>query len=176
MTPEYNGYLAHYGVQGQKWGVRNWQNEDGSYTEEGKHHYGWGYGKQNTASIRRQTAQKPRTASPYKPTDPASERETERRIQEEAVRKEKARKILAIAGGITVAAALVYGGHKLGQLLGKRQYAVKQAYRANRINDYFQREQAKANGTWDKASERLYWKDRKKTSRSAVKYYATGRW
>lgn len=29
-------YLAHYGVKGQKWGVRNYQNRDGTYTELGK--------------------------------------------------------------------------------------------------------------------------------------------
>lgn len=28
-------YLAHHGVKGQKWGVRRWQNEDGSWTPEG---------------------------------------------------------------------------------------------------------------------------------------------
>lgn len=27
--------LYHYGIKGQKWGVRRFQNEDGSYTEEG---------------------------------------------------------------------------------------------------------------------------------------------
>lgn len=27
--------LYHYGIQGQKWGVRRYQNEDGSYTREG---------------------------------------------------------------------------------------------------------------------------------------------
>jgi tRNA A37 N6-isopentenylltransferase MiaA len=31
--------LAHYGVQGQKWGVRRFQNEDGTLTEEGKARY-----------------------------------------------------------------------------------------------------------------------------------------
>ncbi len=29
-------YLAHHGVKGQKWGVRRFQNKDGSYTNEGK--------------------------------------------------------------------------------------------------------------------------------------------
>ena len=29
-------YLAHHGIPGQKWGVRRFQNEDGSYTAEGK--------------------------------------------------------------------------------------------------------------------------------------------
>lgn len=32
----------HHGVQGQKWGVRRWQNPDGSLTPEGKEHYGLG--------------------------------------------------------------------------------------------------------------------------------------
>lgn len=37
---EYPTYLIHYGVPGQKWGVRRWQNEDGSLTPEGYEHYG----------------------------------------------------------------------------------------------------------------------------------------
>lgn len=32
-------YLAHHGVLGQKWGVRRYQNPDGSLTEEGIYHY-----------------------------------------------------------------------------------------------------------------------------------------
>lgn len=31
-----DNYLAHYGVKGQKWGVRRYQNEDGTLTQEGK--------------------------------------------------------------------------------------------------------------------------------------------
>ena len=32
---EKTGELYHYGIRGQKWGVRRYQNEDGSYTSEG---------------------------------------------------------------------------------------------------------------------------------------------
>lgn len=32
---EYPTYLIHYGIQGQKWGVRRFQNEDGTWTEDG---------------------------------------------------------------------------------------------------------------------------------------------
>lgn len=31
--------LCHHGIKGQKWGVRRYQNPDGSLTEEGKQHY-----------------------------------------------------------------------------------------------------------------------------------------
>ena len=40
MTSEYEAFLAHYGIKGQKWGHRRFQNEDGSLTEEGKIRYG----------------------------------------------------------------------------------------------------------------------------------------
>ena len=39
---DYPSYLIHYGVPGQKWGVRRFQNEDGSLTPEGREHYGYG--------------------------------------------------------------------------------------------------------------------------------------
>lgn len=32
-------YLAHHGVKGQRWGVRRYQNEDGTLTEAGKKRY-----------------------------------------------------------------------------------------------------------------------------------------
>lgn len=39
MVREWNDgtlYLAHHGIKGQKWGVRRFQNPDGTLTEEGK--------------------------------------------------------------------------------------------------------------------------------------------
>lgn len=35
----YKSYLAHYGVKGMHWGVRRYQNTDGSLTAAGKVHY-----------------------------------------------------------------------------------------------------------------------------------------
>lgn len=32
-------WLAHHGIKGQKWGIRRFQNEDGSLTEEGRKRY-----------------------------------------------------------------------------------------------------------------------------------------
>ena len=36
---EYGSYLQHHGIKGQKWGVRRYQNENGSLTAEGKKRY-----------------------------------------------------------------------------------------------------------------------------------------
>lgn len=33
-------YLIHHGIQGQKWGIRRYQNEDGSLTAAGRKRYG----------------------------------------------------------------------------------------------------------------------------------------
>lgn len=33
------GYLMHYGIKGQKWGIRRYQNSNGSLTAEGKRRY-----------------------------------------------------------------------------------------------------------------------------------------
>lgn len=46
---QYENSLAHHGIEGQKWGVRRWQNPDGTYTEEGKERY-FGSGKKNTGA------------------------------------------------------------------------------------------------------------------------------
>ena len=35
-----NNQLEHSGIKGMKWGVRRYQNADGTYTEEGKIRYG----------------------------------------------------------------------------------------------------------------------------------------
>ena len=42
-----NDYLMHHGVKGQKWGLRQWQNEDGSLTPAGREHYGYGSARGN---------------------------------------------------------------------------------------------------------------------------------
>ena len=44
-------YLIHYGTKGQKWGVRRYQNPDGTYTEEGKRRRQSQYTSEVTTSI-----------------------------------------------------------------------------------------------------------------------------
>lgn len=39
QTAIYSDYLQHFGIPGMKWGIRRYQNEDGTLTEEGKQRY-----------------------------------------------------------------------------------------------------------------------------------------
>lgn len=49
---EYYGWddgtsLYHYGIPGQKWGIRRWQNADGSFNDAGKKRYFGSKSKKN---------------------------------------------------------------------------------------------------------------------------------
>ena len=39
MGNYYSAYLMHHGIRGQKWGIRRYQNEDGTLTPAGKERY-----------------------------------------------------------------------------------------------------------------------------------------
>ena len=46
-------YLEHYGIRGMKWGIRNYQYQDGSLTPEGKERYGYGKGERTKKQVSR---------------------------------------------------------------------------------------------------------------------------
>ena len=46
-----NDYLAHHGIKGQKWGVRRYQNSDGSLTAEGRRRRGYSSEKSERKSL-----------------------------------------------------------------------------------------------------------------------------
>lgn len=46
-------YIEHHGIMGMKWGVRRYQNEDGSYTEAGRKRYGIGSERKSAKQVKR---------------------------------------------------------------------------------------------------------------------------
>lgn len=52
--PEY--YLVHHGIKDQKWGIRRYQNEDGSLTPEGRKRYGIGNSRRHGGEIAKNIA------------------------------------------------------------------------------------------------------------------------
>ena len=79
--------LAHHGILGQKWGIRRFQNPDGSYTAAGKERYGRGEEKKQVSESKQEEAQK----------DP------------EQIKKDKARKAAMTVGMVAVTAAATLG-------------------------------------------------------------------
>lgn len=118
MTYEEN-YLAHYGIKGQKWGIRRFQNADGSLTPEGIRRYG------SLENFNRQRGIVGKSDKPpkYAKVDgrasqkmPKNAKSLTKEQQEELSRKrkEKTKKILKIAGAVTLAAAAGYLAYKIG--------------------------------------------------------------
>lgn len=82
--------LYHHGILGQKWGIRRYQNDDGTLTPAGR---------------RREAKQK------YK-SEIKSINES-RTLTKQG--KENATKALKIAGGIAIGSAAAYGTYKVGK-------------------------------------------------------------
>lgn len=92
--------LYHHGIKGQRWGVRRYQNPDGTLTAAGKVRYNIGEFGQNA---------KDKVSSALGSAKQAASS----RIQ--SIDKDKLKKAAIIGGSAIAAAALAYGGYKLAQ-------------------------------------------------------------
>lgn len=62
--------LMHYGIKGQTWGIRRFQNEDGSYTAEGKERYNRSSsGKKSGSLSKRSVKGSTKNHRDWKPSD-----------------------------------------------------------------------------------------------------------
>ena len=132
--------LAHYGVRGQKWGVRRYQNEDGTLTEEGMRRYGIvgedgklkpsselsadyrNYKKNNSlflADIQKEKKENKPISQRRQQliNDYKSKGLTQEQAEVEALKRERTEKIVKIAGAVALTAALAYGAYKGQQWL-----------------------------------------------------------
>ena len=97
---EYDNYLMHYGRKNQKWGIRNFQNYDGTWTELGKARRramaGAGEAARKVKKVLKKTGKV--TAATIKRTrkaiSDASERSREKKAVRDAKREEKIQKIV----------------------------------------------------------------------------------
>ena len=147
----YGDTLYHHGVKGQKWGLRKYQNEDGSLTAAGREHYGYGakaeyknrvgiakanYKKALIKSVKSNSDSKGNmTKAQIKKFDEESKRLGKQLAEEKKaakqeyknsdeykVRQEKIKKA-AIAGAAVAATALaVYGAYKVSEATKKKAY------------------------------------------------------
>lgn len=68
----YSDELYHHGIKGQKWGVRRYQNADGTYTMLGKVRYGAGKAARSTGRVIKKAASKvkEKVVEKYKKANP----------------------------------------------------------------------------------------------------------
>lgn len=92
-----NGELYHHGIKGMKWGRRRFQNKDGSLTPAGKERYDDDSGAPKKSKHRLKLEEKYRQKGMSQET-----------AEMAAARRIKTEKILAVAAGVTVAAAATY--------------------------------------------------------------------
>lgn len=112
-------YIAHYGVKGQKWGVRNYQYSEGGYTPAGAERYwgGTGQGRRSggAASAQRQRMRMGARSGPTGSRSAAAPSTNQRRQltpEQRQARRARTRKVLAVGAGVAVAAALGYAAYR----------------------------------------------------------------
>ena len=94
---DYRNYIAHFGVKGMKWGVRRYQNSNGSYTSAGKKRYGVGDGKS------------------YSPVGRRGGGKSAASSDQRAARRSRLKKAALAVGGAAALAGAGYLGYKYGR-------------------------------------------------------------
>lgn len=82
-------FLAHYGVEGQKWGERRYQNKDGSLTEEGRRHWGIGPPRTKGKSFRLETPEERRSRIALKKQRKEEKKEQKNEKKNQKITKKK---------------------------------------------------------------------------------------
>lgn len=161
MSRYYNDYygldsssleLEHFGVPGQKKGVRKYQYEDGSLTPEGRVHYHVGPARKAIdaiSSVIKKTAEKRRaseeekqkTLADQKAKEEAAKAEAEKKAAEDKARVEAEAKKKAVNSGVA-SEVMKYAGQMDNNEL---QYAVNRINLTQQLNAYNQKELDAAN-------------------------------
>lgn len=102
--------LYHYGIKGQKWGVRRFQNEDRTLTAAGRKRYGYtDSGKETGAN------------SGYK--------------SKKTIDKDKVKKVAKAVGIAAGTAALAYGAYRISQSDMAKEFIASRKIRSSMLRD-----------------------------------------
>ena len=114
-------YLAHHGILGMKWGVRRYQNADGSYTALGRARYFNKYGglTEKGKTHYGVTNKELKEYNKYKKDGTEQTKNVEKVQDKIDIGDEATKKALAIVGGVAVAGLAAYGGYKAYEYFGK---------------------------------------------------------
>lgn len=103
------GELYHHGIKGQKWGVRRFQNKDGSLTPAGRRRYDEpNVGREKTHKIpKKKSLHRLKLEEKYR-----NEGMTKKAAEQKAAKRIKAETYVAAAAALTVASCVAYAKYK----------------------------------------------------------------
>lgn len=99
-----DSYIYHHSIKGQKWGIRRYQNEDGSLTSAGKKRYDEPNSNGNAKSYEKKKSQHRKNLEKKFRNQGLSKEDAEKAAE----KRIKAEKVVAIVGAIAVTAAVAY--------------------------------------------------------------------
>lgn len=95
-------YLVHHGIKGQRWGVRRFQNKDGSLTAAGKDRY-----TSETINAHVHKSHRDKLVQKYE-----SNGLTQKEAEQKADKRRKIEKAIAIGAAVTATALVTYGAYR----------------------------------------------------------------
>lgn len=106
-----NYELTHWGVKGMKWGVRRYQNKDGSLTPAGKKRYdSWSDDAKSVSSLKKKSVKEMSNAELKRLNERTRLEQEYSRLNPSAIKKG-----LAVAGGTAAALGTVVALYNNGQ-------------------------------------------------------------